>query len=185
MTWSSGFEEQNEGDQGSWAKHELTGALSWMEGGKWSWEMGQDVQTSRPERLGSAAGIYRRRAAMSVRRGGGLAGSKTAAMDKADHKRQGRFGCHAGIPAGHALHVRLWLIDPVRSRARCRRAARRWAAAELPSNRQCLSMDGAGQTVSSGKGGESHRARGEVTAPFNSSCRQEGLEAGALPARGC
>ena len=47
---------------------------------------------------------------MGVRRGGGLAGSKTAAMDKADHKRQGRFGCHAGIPAGHALHVHLWLL---------------------------------------------------------------------------
>ncbi len=77
------------------------------------------------------------------------------------------FGCHAGIPPGHALHVHFWLVDPVRPRTCCRHAARRWAAAELPSNRQSLSMDGVGQTVSSGKGGASHRARGEVTAPFN------------------
>ena len=68
----------------------------------------------------------------------GHAGPKTAAgwTRREDHK------CHASIPAGHVLHVHLCHVDPVKSRARCTHAARRWAAAELPSNRQSLSMDG-------------------------------------------
>ena len=50
---------------------------------------------------------------MGVRRGGGLAGSKTAAMDKADHNRQGRFWLSCRHPGGawHGMSILVLLIQ--------------------------------------------------------------------------
>ena len=87
---------------------------------------------------------------MGVRRGGGLAKSKTAAgpwMDKADPQRQGRFWLPCRHPGGACTacpFLSCWSSQIPGLLQTCIKALGCQPAAELPSNRPSLSMDGGG-----------------------------------------